>query len=74
MNKTNSADLNDFSNFHSLYFSVGHVLMLAKSFEKEVESFGEGGKLGDFTVLLKCHERLLYFFLFFYLAHKVRND
>ncbi len=35
MNKTNSADLNNFSNFHSLYFSVGNTLMLANLFKKQ---------------------------------------
>jgi hypothetical protein len=35
MNKTNSTDLNDFSNFHYLYFSVGHVLTLANYFEEK---------------------------------------
>ncbi len=39
MDKTNSADLNNFSNFYSLYFSGGHVLMLANSFKKKVESY-----------------------------------
>ncbi len=51
MNKTNSADPNEFSNFHSLYFSVGNVPMLANSFEKSGE-FPQGGKLGTFTVLV----------------------
>jgi hypothetical protein len=44
MNETNSGDLNDFSNFHSLYFSVGHVLLLTNSFE--------GGKNGK---VRGCH-------------------
>jgi hypothetical protein len=35
MNKTNLADLNEFSKFHSLYCFVVNVLMLAKSFEKK---------------------------------------
>jgi hypothetical protein len=38
INETNSADLIDFSTFHSLHFSVGHVLMLANAFKREVES------------------------------------
>jgi hypothetical protein len=35
MSITNSADLNVISNFHSLYFSVGQVLMFGNSFEKK---------------------------------------
>jgi hypothetical protein len=39
MNTTNFADLDDFSNCHSLYFSIGHVLMLAKAFEKNTKKW-----------------------------------
>jgi hypothetical protein len=53
MNKTNSADLNDFLNFHSLLFSVGNVLMLANLFFFFFFKRGKlplGGKLGASTV------------------------
>lgn len=41
INKTNTADLSNFSNFYSPQFSVEHILMLANSFERKVESFQE---------------------------------
>lgn len=34
MNETEFADLNSFSNFHSLYFQVGHLLMLSNFWKK----------------------------------------
>jgi hypothetical protein len=51
MNETNSADLNDFSNFHFLYFSVGNTLMLANLLKKESGNFSRGGKLEASTVI-----------------------
>ncbi len=39
LNKTKFADPDFFSNLRSLYFSVGHVLMLATILETEVQSF-----------------------------------
>jgi hypothetical protein len=60
MNKTNFADLNDFSDFHCLYFSVGPVLMLANSFEKKKKlwKFPQDGKLRASTVLFSTHLNL----------------
>jgi hypothetical protein len=52
INRTNSADQIDFSNFYSLYFFVENVLMLTNLFKKEKKSgkVSRGGKLGAFTV------------------------
>jgi hypothetical protein len=52
LNKTNAVDLNDFSNLHYLYFSEGHILMLAKSFEKKKGKNPQGGKLEAITVIV----------------------
>jgi hypothetical protein len=42
MNETNCVDSTDFSNLHSLNFSVGNVPMLPNLFKKKkVESFHE---------------------------------
>ncbi len=38
-NETKFAQINFFSNFHSLYFSVIHVLMLADLFNRKVQRF-----------------------------------
>ncbi len=46
MNKTNSADPNDFSNFQSHYFSVGHVLITNAL--KQEWKFSTRWKVGDF--------------------------
>ncbi len=57
MYKTNSADLNDFSNFHSLYFSVEKHSDVGKLVRKKCGKFPRGGKLRAFTVLQEHYSK-----------------